>query len=127
MFYNYDTNLNSASSILCKHITQVKKFDKKELHQVHNDFFSFIHLSIKADTCLIFTGTVSTDFEETKQLLPTLQRHNTGNSKKIFPEKELRGHSPKFNNHVSVSDLYIPTIGLSIVLQEKMWTDPESI
>jgi hypothetical protein len=25
--------------------------------------------------------------------------------------------------HVSVSDLYIPTIGLPILLQEKMWTD----
>jgi hypothetical protein len=40
----------------------------------------------------------------------TLQRHNTENSKKIFPEKELRGHSPNFRIHVSVSDLYIPNI-----------------
>jgi hypothetical protein len=29
--------------------------------------------------------------------------------------------------HVSVSDLYIPTIGLPILLQENMWTDPGSI
>jgi len=28
---------------------------------------------------------------------------------------------------VSVSDLYIPTIGLPILLQENMWTDPGHI
>ncbi len=37
------------------------------------------------------------------------------------PEKELRGLS------VSVSDLYIPTIGLPILLQENMGTDPGNI
>jgi hypothetical protein len=36
----------------------------------------------------------------------------------MFLDKELRGHSPKFYLHVSVSDLYIPTIGLPILLQE---------
>ncbi len=40
------------------------------------------------------------------------------NSKQIFPEKELRRHSPNFHIHVSVSDLYNPTINLSILLQE---------
>ncbi len=60
-------------------------------------------------------------------LLPTLQRHNTENSKQKFPEKELRCHSPNFHIHVSVSDLYIPMIDLSILLQENMWTDPWSI
>jgi hypothetical protein len=50
----------------------------------------------------------------------TLQRTNTENSKHIFPEKELRGHSPNFRNHVSVSDLYIPTIDMPILLQENM-------
>jgi hypothetical protein len=39
-----------------------------------------------------------------------LQRHNTENSKQIFPERELRGLNPNFQIHVSVSDLYIPTI-----------------
>ncbi len=32
--------------------------------------------------------------------------------KQIFPEKELCGHRPNFDIHVSVSDLYIPTIDL---------------
>ncbi len=53
-----------------------------------------------------------------------LQRHNNENSKQIFPEKELHALSPNFHIHVSVSDLYIPTIGLPILLQENMWTDP---
>jgi hypothetical protein len=40
------------------------------------------------------------------------------NSKQIFPGEELRGYSPNFYIHVSVSDLYIPLIGLLILLQE---------
>ena len=54
----------------------------------------------------------------------TLQSHNTENSKKIFPEKELRGPNPNFHIYVSMCDLYIPTFGLLILLQENMWTDP---
>jgi hypothetical protein len=39
---------------------------------------------------------------------------------KIFPEKELRGLSPNFHIHVSVSDFYIiPTICLPILLAGK--------
>jgi hypothetical protein len=47
-----------------------------------------------------------------------LKRHNTEISKQIFPEKEYRGLSPNFHIHVSVSDLYIPTMGLPILLEE---------
>ncbi len=56
-----------------------------------------------------------------------LQRHKTKKSEQIFPEKELRGLSPNFNIHVSVSGFYIPTIGLPILLQENMWTNRENI
>jgi hypothetical protein len=48
----------------------------------------------------------------------TLQGTNTENPKQIFPEKELRGHNPNYHIHVSVSDLYIPMIDLSILLQK---------
>ncbi len=48
----------------------------------------------------------------------TLQRQNTEISKQIFPEREYRGLSPNFHIHVSVSDLYFPTIGLPILLEE---------
>jgi hypothetical protein len=47
-----------------------------------------------------------------------LQRQNTGILKHIFREKEYRGLSPNFHIHASVSDLYIPTIGLPILLEE---------
>ncbi len=49
---------------------------------------------------------------------PTQQRTNAENSKQIFPQKELRGQSPNFHIHVSVSSLHFPTIDLAIVLKE---------
>jgi hypothetical protein len=42
------------------------------------------------------------------------------NLKQILPENELRILSPNFYIHVSVSDFYIPTNGLLILLQENM-------
>jgi hypothetical protein len=51
-------------------------------------------------------------------LVPTLQRQNTEISKQIFPEKEYRGLSPDFHIHASVGNLYIPTIGLPILMEE---------
>jgi len=56
-----------------------------------------------------------------------LQRHNTENSKQIFPKIELCGLSPNFHIHVSVSDINIPIIGLPIFLQENMLADPGNI
>ncbi len=47
-----------------------------------------------------------------------LQRQNTEISKQIFSEKEYRGLGPNFHIHASVSDLYIPMIGLPILLEE---------
>jgi hypothetical protein len=55
--------------------------------------------------------------------LTTLQRHNTENSKQIFPERELRGLIPNFHIHVSLRYFYIPSIGRPILLQENMWSD----
>jgi hypothetical protein len=39
----------------------------------------------------------------------------------------LGGLSPNFYMHVYVSDLFILTIGLPILLQGKKWTDPGNI
>jgi hypothetical protein len=61
---------------------------------------------------------------ESCKTVQALLRNDAENSKQIFTEKELCGLSPDFHIHVSVSDLYIPTIGLPILLQEIMWTDP---
>jgi hypothetical protein len=41
-----------------------------------------------------------------------MQGQNTEISKQIFPEKEYGGLSPNFHIHASVSDLFIPTMGL---------------
>jgi hypothetical protein len=50
--------------------------------------------------------------------MAALQRQGTEFSKQIFPEMEYRGLGPNFHIHVSVSDLYISTIGLPILLEE---------
>jgi hypothetical protein len=44
----------------------------------------------------------------------------------VFPEKELRGLSPNFHSHVSVSHFFILMIGLPIS-EENMWTDHGNI
>ena len=41
----------------------------------------------------------------------------------VFPEKELRGYSPNSYIYVSVSGLYIPLIGLPILLQGNRWAE----
>jgi hypothetical protein len=56
-----------------------------------------------------------------------LQRHNIENLKQKCPEKFLRGLSPNFPIHVSVSDLYIPTIDLpAYSAAGNMWADPRN-
>ncbi len=50
--------------------------------------------------------------------LAQARTHCNRNWKQIFPEKELHSHSPNFRIHVSVSNLYIITIDLPILLQE---------
>ncbi len=55
---------------------------------------------------------------EEQEAADALLRQNTEISKQIFPEKEYRSLSPNFHIDASVSDLYIPTIGLSILLEE---------
>jgi hypothetical protein len=57
----------------------------------------------------------------------TNQLHCNGNPIYVFPEKELRGLSPIFHIHVSVSDLYIPRIGPHIFLQQNRQTDRGNI
>jgi hypothetical protein len=54
--------------------------------------------------------------------------HCNGNSVYIFLSWELRGLSPNFHIHVSVSDLYIPRIGPHMhFLQQKRQTHRGSI
>jgi hypothetical protein len=55
------------------------------------------------------------------QVLALLPIHCKEISIYAFPEKELRGLSPNLHIHVSLSDLYIPTIGSPIFLQQIVW------
>ena len=56
--------------------------------------------------------------KRTSEWLAALHIQNAENLKQIFPEKEYRGFSPNFHIQVSVSKLYIPTMGLPFLLEE---------
>ncbi len=45
----------------------------------------------------------------------------------LFPKQNYNVLSPDSYIHISVRDLYISRIGLSILLQPNMWTDPGNI
>jgi hypothetical protein len=54
-------------------------------------------------------------------------RNYTEKSKQIFPEMKLRGLGTNSYIPVSVSDLYIPTIGLPILLKENTLLDGTNV
>ncbi len=56
-----------------------------------------------------------------------LLAHCTENSKHIFPKMKLRSIINNSYIHVSVSNLYIPRIGLPIWLQQNRQADPGNI
>jgi hypothetical protein len=47
--------------------------------------------------------------------------------KLLFPKQNYNVLSPRSYTHISVRDLYISRIGLPILLQGIMWTDPGNI
>ncbi len=53
--------------------------------------------------------------------------HCTENLIYVFPEIKLRGLVPNSSIHVSVRDLYIPSIGLPIWLQQNRQTNPGNL
>jgi hypothetical protein len=65
---------------------------------------------------LLYIDVSNTHTTTVLQLIPSHTAKTI--SKQIFPEKEHRGLSPNFHFHASVSDLYIPTTGLPILLDE---------
>jgi hypothetical protein len=60
-----------------------------------------------------------------KAMSPKL--HWIENPISVFPEMKLRGLVPNSYIHVSVSDLYIPRIGLPIWRQQNRHTNPGNI
>jgi hypothetical protein len=65
-----------------------------------------------------YLGRIEYDFQKSRVTGPHYKEKNAEKSKQIFPEKEYRGLSPNFHIHVSVSELYIPTMGLPFPLEE---------
>jgi hypothetical protein len=53
--------------------------------------------------------------------------HNLNGAASLFPKKNYNVLSPNVRIHVSVGDLYIPRIGLPILLQPNRQTDPGNI
>jgi hypothetical protein len=45
----------------------------------------------------------------------------------LFPKQNVNVLSPNFHIHVSVSDIYIPRIGLPILLQPNRETGPDNV
>ena len=60
-------------------------------------------------------------------MVSMLNMHCKENPIYVFLFCELRGLSPNFHIHVSVSDSYIPRIGPHISLQQNRQTDPGNI
>ncbi len=75
----------------------------------------YVSFSLPARVQLSLSRMVSQHWVHSKQIderkCSTLQMHCTENSKQIFSEMKLCGLLPNFYILVSVSDLYIPTIG----------------
>ncbi len=55
---------------------------------------------------------------------PFMYSHKWNCAASLFPKQNYNVLSPNSYTHISVRDLYISRIGLSILLQPKMWTDP---
>jgi hypothetical protein len=47
--------------------------------------------------------------------------------KLLFPKQNFNVLSPSSYTHISARDFYISKIGLPILLQGNMWTDPGNI
>ncbi len=73
-------------------------------------------ISKKSEMCVIVW--------KEKTSVANITTHCTENPFYVFPEMELRDLVPSSYIHVSVSDLYIPRIGLPIWLQQNRQTDP---
>ncbi len=61
--------------------------------------------------CCIWRNSSRDSTQENATFWLELQMHCSENLKQILPEMKLRGLAPNFCIHVSVRDLYIPTIG----------------
>ena len=74
---------------------------------------SYVTVPLEKPRCCHGVGTINNPL-----LFMFHREDNTENSTQIFSEKELPGLSPNFHIYVSVSELYITTMGLPVLLEE---------
>jgi hypothetical protein len=93
-------------------------YSGRKLLQLHTTIHAHVHLrESKVEGCRRGRPCTIWLFNRSgKDTIPKIRN-------KIFPEKEMHGYSPNFYIHVSVSELYIPLIGLPILLQENRCTE----
>ncbi len=58
---------------------------------------------------------------------PFMYSQKWNHAASLFPKQNYNVLSPDSNTRMSVRDLYISRMGLSILLQPNMWTDPGNI
>jgi hypothetical protein len=81
-------------------------------------------LSVNHCTIFIHTANEGPERIQYKCLVPN---YVFSEMKLFFPKQNYNVLSPSSYIHISVRDLYISRIGLPILLQGIMWTDPENI
>ncbi len=84
---------------------------------LHAQTPSLIHRDLKSPNLLLVNEVGGPCYKDT---VPK-------NSEQIFPEKELLGLSSQFPHSCVCEQFVYPRIGLSILLEEYMWTDPGNI
>ncbi len=89
------------------------KFGYAAIIAITSKYAAIIAITSKSTAIISISSKYTAIIAITSTCAPTVarQRHCLENSKQIFPEIKLRGLVPSFHIHVSVSDLYIPTIG----------------
>ncbi len=80
---------------------------------------SYIIFFAEIYTCLGWIGSISLDVKS--WLIVAYQLHCNKNPIYVFLFWKLRGLSPNFHIHVSVSDLYIPRIWSAALTDTWMW------
>jgi hypothetical protein len=106
-FCNFLRRLATALASTCLHVLQ-KLCVRFCIQFVYIFFNKMPRWKVIHFTCFIFF---------------LLVLHCKENPMSVLPEKKLRGLIPNLHVHVSVSNLYIPTIGPSIFLQKNRQTD----
>jgi hypothetical protein len=121
-----------AFALLCAHLSYYLIYSFTTVSILHTSALLLIyvrsthlHLSIfpliTASPALLFVHLSAT------KCLTAHSTHCKENPNYVFSEKELRVLSLNIHIHVSVSELYIHTIGLQILLQENMQTNRVNI